>query len=157
MLTAGTFLMYKETTGSYTPSTDSKEEGKFAILANVSEYPDLDSEMDNVDNTTLSDAQHTYEPGLPDSGGSWAFPGYFNKDDYDRVQKLDGKVLRVGVWFGGNTSDDGVTITPTGDIMQRYINARVKVRITGAAVGDVRPVEYDVYPTTDKADYPATA
>ncbi|RHJ96112.1 hypothetical protein DW090_01605 [Olsenella sp. AM05-17] len=149
MLTAGTFLMYQDASGKYTPEGSSDSTTKWSILMDITEYPDLDAEAKAEDNTTLSCAHHTYEPGLPDDGGSLAFPGFYNDADYERIKKLEGKVLKVAVWFGGTTSADGTSIDPTGAKQMMSTNARVKLRITGGSVGDVRPVELDVFGTTE--------
>ena len=144
MLTAGTFLIYEDSTGTY--EFDSKH---WAILHAITEYPDLDPEVDSEDDTTLSHAQHTYEPALPDSGGSFDFPGYYTAADYTRVKALEEEVLHVGIVFGGTTQDDELTIVPTGGTLMKEFNARVRIRLTGAGVGDVRPITISIYPTFD--------
>lgn len=154
MLTAGTFLVYKTSSGKYTFDSSTT---KYDILVDITEYPDLDSEAKAEDNTTLSVAKHTYEPGLPDSGGSLAFPCNFNDADYTRVKALEGEVLQVAVVFGGKTQEDGMTIDPTGATIELQTNARVQYRRTSGSAGDVRKAEVDVYPTTDKATYPKNA
>lgn len=154
MLTKGTFLLYENANGEYTFGEDST---KWSILHAISEYPDLDDEADSEDNTTLSNAQHTYEPSLPDSGGGKDFSGYYNEDEYEKVKALEGEVLHVGVSFGGTTQSDGVTIVPTGGKLMKDFNARVSVRLTGAGVGDVRPVTVTIYQTTNAKTYPKGA
>ena len=157
MLTAGTYLVYKTSTGKYTFGSSSAD--KYDILVDITEYPDLDSEAKAEDNTTLSVGQHTYEPGLPDNGGSLAFPCNYHDEDYTRIKELEGEVLYVAVVFNNSTKtlDDGMTIDPTGGTIVLQTNARVQYRRTGGSAGDVRKAEVDVYPTTDKATYPKTA
>jgi len=154
MLTAGTFLLYETTDGAYsfTGST-----AKWSILHTITEYPDLDDEAEWEDNTTLSCAQHTYEPGLPDSGGAKAFSAYFNEDDYATVKALEDEVVHIGISFGGTTQTDNVTILPTGGELMADFNARVRIRLTGAGVGDIRPVTVELSPTTDPATYPGSS
>lgn len=153
MLTAGTFLLYEASTG--TTYTIGEDATKWAILHEISEYPDLDSETDSEDNTTLSDAQHTYERALPDSGGSLDFSGYYNQEEYDKVKALEDEVLHIGVSFGGTTQSDDLTILPTGGKLVKEFNARVQIRLTSGGVGDVRPVTISVYPTTDAKTFPS--
>ena len=152
MLTAGTFLLYETTDGAYTFTGSTK----WSILHAISEYPDLDDEAEWEDNTTLSSAQHTYEPGLPDSGGAKSFSGYFNEEDYTAIKALEDEILHIGISFGGTTQADGVTIVPTGGELMTDFNAHVRIRLTGAGVGDVRPVSIELSPTTDAATYPAS-
>lgn len=152
MLTKGTFLLYETSNGKYT--FDGSSTTKWDVLHAISEYPDLDDEADSEDNTTLSNQQHTYEPALPDSGGSKSFSAYYSEDEYDKVKALEDEVLHVGVSFGGTDNADGVTVDPTGGKLVSDFNARVRIRKTGAGVGDVRPVSIDVYPTTDAKTYP---
>ena len=152
MLTAGTFLLYETDDGEYTFD----DATKWSILYPISEYPDLDAEIDSEDNTTLSNAQHTYEPALPDSGGALDFSGYFYEDDFDRVEALAEEVCHIGVSFGGTTQSDKVTIVPTGGKLMMDVNARVRIRKTGAGVGDIRPVTVSIYPTFDEVTYPGS-
>ena len=152
MLTAGTFLLYEKKDGAYTFGSDSTT--KWAILHPITEYPDLDAEIDAEDNTTLSYAQHTYEPALPDSGGSFDFNGYYNTADYETGKGREDYILHVGLSFGGTTQSDGLNVIPTGGTLMKDFNARVRIRITGAGVGDVRPIAISVYPTIEAATYP---
>lgn len=158
MLTAGTFLMYEDSKGTYAPASASSSTTKYSILMDVSEYPDLDAESDGVENTTLSQGRTSYEPGLPDDGGSLAFPGYYKEADYDRIKALEGEVLHCEVWFVDASSMLGqTTISPAGGKVVSDFNARPLIRLTGASSGDLRPVELDLYTTTDKKTYPKSA
>ena len=154
MLTAGTFLLYETSDGTYTFTGST---AKWDILHAITEYPDLDDEAEWEDNTTLSNAQHTYEPGLPDSGGAKSFSAYFNEDEYAKVKALEDEILHIGISFGGTTQSDNVTIIPTGGELMTDFNAHVRIRLTGAGVGDVRPVTIDLSPTTDEATYPGSS
>lgn len=156
MLTAGTYLMYEDTNGKHVSASSGSSTTKFSILMNVTEYPDLDPQSDGVENTTLSNGKTTYEPGLPDDGGSLAFPGYYNEADYDRIKELEGKVLHCQVWFVDSSDKLGqAVISPNGGKVMEDFNARPMVRLTGASTGDLRPVELDLYTTTDAKTYPA--
>lgn len=152
MLTAGTFLLYETSNGAYTFGTSTT---KWDILHAITEYPDLDDEAEWEDNTTLSHAQHTYEPGLPDSGGAKSFNAYFNEAEYAKVKALEDDVVHIGISFGGTAQADGVTILPTGGTLMTDFNAHIRIRLTGAGVGDVRPVTIDLSPTTAAKTYPA--
>lgn len=152
MLTAGTFLLYETSNGAYTFGSDAT---KWDILHDITEYPDLDDEAEWEDNTTLSNAMHTYEPGLPDSGGAKSFSAYFTSAEYTKVKALEDEILHVGISFGGTTQSDGVTILPTGGTLMQDFNAYVRIRLTGGGVGDVRPVTIDLSPTVESATYPA--
>lgn len=158
MLTKGTFLLYEESDTAKTTYTFGDDSTKWAILYPITEYPDLDDEADTEDCTTLSDAQHVYEEALPDSGGGKDFPGYVKSTkDLDELKRLEGKVLHMAVSWGGTTQADNVTVLPTGGEIVSDFNARIKVRKTGAGVGDVRPITITVYQTPDAKTYPTTA
>lgn len=152
MLTAGTFLLYETSDGAYTFGQSTT---KWGILHTITEYPDLDDEAEWEDNTTLSNAQHTYEPGLPDSGGAKSFSAYFSEAEYNKVKALEDEIVHIGISFGGTTQADNVTIVPTGGKLMADFNAHVRIRLTGAGVGDVRPVTIDLSPTTEAKTYPA--
>ncbi|MDD6566984.1 MAG: hypothetical protein PUF11_09420 [Parafannyhessea umbonata] len=156
MITNGTFLMYETSDGKYT--FDSSSATKWSVLMPITEYPDLDAESDGVENTTLSNGRTTYEPGLPDDGGSLAFPGYYSEADRKRINELKGKVIHCAVVFKDATAELGETdIDPTGGNIVSEFNARPLLRITGASSGDVTPVELDLYTTADAKTYPASA
>ena len=150
MLTKRTFLMIqvsKEGEGVY-KSCDKY----FALLCTrgITEYPDLDGDIDGEDCTTLSDERHKYEAALPDSGGAMAFPTLFDEVDEANLAKLDDtKSYNVAVWFGG-TAADGIA-TPEGGKVKREYTAQVRYRLTGGSVGDVRPAEITIFETNDEA------
>lgn len=159
MNTKGTFLVYEESDASVATYTIGNSSKKWAVLYPITQYPDINDERGTNDATTLSDQQKIYEFALPDSGGSKDFDGYLKKieDVTDFNKKFGGKVLRVGVVFGGTDQDDGVSVVPTGGTIVSEFNAYVEMRITGAGVDETRPISISVQPTTDVQTYPTTA
>lgn len=163
-LTAGTFLMLgTESSGTIT----------YSKLCDISEYPDLGSNIDTQDVTTLSDACHKYIDALPDPGGSLEFPGFLNQTDYDAVMAISGQEKFLCIAFGGaptgadasilepdtitgSTSSDELTITPKGTAAVTFLavhfKGKVRVRLSGAGSDAARPVTYTVTPTTGIID-----
>ena len=162
-LTAGTFLM-KGTTSNNTTT--------YTKLVDISEYPDLGSNVDSQDVTTLSDACHKYIDALPDPGGSIEFNGFLNMTDYDAVMDIAGQEQSFVIAFGGSpsTTDASVlvpdtitgapggelTITPVGTAAATFLavsfKGKIRVRLTGAGTDAARPVTYTVTPTTGFTD-----
>ena len=163
-LTAGTFLMVgSESGGTIT----------YNKLCDISEYPDLGSNVDTQDVTTLSDACHKYIDALPDPGGSMEFPGFLNTTDYSAVTAIAGVEKYLCIAFGGSptsadasilepdtitgsTSTDTLTITAKGTskvtFLAVHFKGKVRVRLTGAGSDAARPVTYTVTPTTGIKD-----
>lgn len=163
-LTAGTFLM-KGTTSNNTTT--------YTKLVDISEYPDLGSNVDSQDVTTLSDACHKYIDALPDPGGSIEFNGFLNMTDYDAVMAIAGQEQSFVIAFGGSpsTTDASVlvpdtitgepggelTITPaSGSTASTFLavsfKGKIRIRLTGAGTDAARPVTYTVTPTSGYTD-----
>jgi len=155
MLTKRTFLMIQVTgatgDGVYKDSGEGGKSWSLLCSRGITEYPDLDGDIDGEDCTTLSDERHKYEAALPDSGGAMSFPTLFDETDEENIGKLDStKSYTVGVWFGG-TAADGVAVPTGGKIMREY-NAQIRYRLTGGSVGDVRPAEITIFETNDEPE-----
>lgn len=163
-LTAGTFLM-KGTTSNNTTT--------YTKLVDISEYPDIGSNVDSQDVTTLSDACHKYIDALPDPGGSIEFNGFLNMTDYDAVQDIAGTEQKFVIAFGGHptTADSTImepdaitgepggelTITPaSGSTASTFLavsfKGKIRIRLTGAGTDAARPVTYTVTPTSGYTD-----
>ena len=129
-LTAGIFLMYSANGTSYTK------------LVDITDYPDLGTNVDQLDVTTLNDACHKYIEALPDPGGSLEFSGYFTPAQLSAARALEGSTHYFSVWFGG--TKDGTVITPTGSLLKEDFQGTIRTTITGAGTDEAITVTYQI-------------
>lgn len=130
-----TFLMHK---GS--------SESAFQKLVDITEFPDLGGEPEFLDTTTLSDKMRTFILGIQNNEGM-VFSANYDKSDYTALKALEGQEEDYAVWFGGTEAQDG-TVTPTGSDGKFSFKGQLSVRVTGAAVNEVRGMSISIAPST---------
>lgn len=161
-LTAGTFLI-KGTTSGTTETTET-----YTKLVDISDYPQIGSNVDTLDVTTLTDACHKYIENLPDPSGSLEFSGFLNDEDYDDVMALAGQDVLLGIAFGGKATAADSTILEPDTITRNpatgvatlgeatwqaiFFTGRIRVRIAGAGTAAAHPVTYTVTVMTGYKD-----
>ena len=130
-----TFLMHK---GS--------SESAFQKLVDITEFPDLGGEPEFLDTTTLSDKMRTFILGIQNNEGM-VFSANYDKSDYTALKALEGQEEDYAVWFGGTDANDG-TVTPSGTDGKFSFKGQLSVRVTGAAVNEVRGMSISIAPST---------
>ena len=130
-----TFLMHK---GS--------SESAFQKLVDITEFPDLGGEPEFLDTTTLSDKMRTFILGIQNNEGM-VFSANYDKSDYTALKALEGQEEDYAVWFGGTEAQDG-TVTPSGTDGKFSFKGQLSVRVTGAAVNEVRGMSISIAPST---------
>ena len=130
-----TFLMHK---GS--------SESAYQKLVDITEFPDLGGEPEFLDTTTLSDKMRTFILGIQNNEGM-VFNANYDKSDYTALKALEGQEEDYAVWFGGTEAQDG-TVTPTGTDGKFSFKGQLSVRVTGAAVNEVRGMSVSIAPST---------
>lgn len=123
MNTYATYLMYKSTASGST----------YAKLIDIKDYPD-DSEAEELDITTLSDAAHKSTPGI-DGNDRRDYTANYTKGDYDTIKALEGQTLYFAEYFG-ESGDDGIY----------EFTGKLKVRRIGKGVNEVREMMISIYP-----------
>lgn len=118
------FLMYK-------PSSKSDYEK----LVDIKSYPDLGGAPELLETTTLSDKMRTNILGIQ-ANENMNFTCNYTKEDYSKIQALEGTEQDLAVWFGG-TESSGV-VTPTGSEGKFSFKGNVSVYANGAEVNAVR-------------------
>lgn len=80
----------------------------------IKDFSDLGGNPDFLENTTLSDKMHTFEPGIEGGGVESVDCTYnYTKANYTAVEALaDGQTHYWAIWFGGTES--GGVVTPDG-------------------------------------------
>ena len=130
-----TFLMHK---GS--------SESAYQKLVDITEFPDLGGEPEFLDTTTLSDKMRTFILGIQNNEGM-VFSANYDKSDYTALKALEGQEKDYAVWFGGTEAQDG-TVTPSGTDGKFSFKGQLSVRVTGAAVNEVRGMSISIAPST---------
>lgn len=130
-----TYLMYSEDA--------SKETYKKAV--DISDFPDLGSDPEALEVTTLSDIQQRFIPGIK-SNGALAFNANYTHDDYAKLHAMEGKTYHWAVWFGG--SEEGGVTTPTGDDGKFAFDGKLTVRPSGAGTNEVRKMAISIMPSS---------
>lgn len=130
-----TFLMHK---GS--------SESAYQKLVDITEFPDLGGEPEFLDTTTLSDKMRTFILGIQNNEGM-VFSANYDKSDYTALKALEDQEEDYAVWFGGTEAQDG-TVTPSGTDGKFSFKGQLSVRVTGAAVNEVRGMSISIAPST---------
>lgn len=130
-----TFLMHK-----------GASENAYQKLVDITEFPDLGGEPEFLDTTTLSDKMRTFILGIQNNEGM-VFNANYDKSDYTALKALEEQDEDYAVWFGGTEGQDG-TVTPTGTDGKFSFKGQLSVRVTGAAVNEVRGMSISIAPST---------
>lgn len=128
-----TFLMHKES-----------EEWK--KLIDITEFPDLGTDPEMLETTTLSDRMQTFILGIQ-GNEALNFNANYDHGDYMKLKKLERKKEEYAVWFGGNEQVDG-SVTPTGVEGKFSFGGELSVRVTGGGVNEVRGMGITIAPNT---------
>lgn len=129
-----TFLMHKKSTG------DTWEK-----LIDITEFPDLGTDPEMLETTTLSDRMQTFIMGIQ-GNEAMTFNTNYDKTGFTALKALRNKVEQYGVWFGGTEEEDG-TVTPTGTEGKFNFSGQLNVRVTGGGVNEVRGMAITIAPT----------
>lgn len=135
-----TFLM--KGTGSGTIS--------YSKLVDVRDFPDLGSQPELLDTTTLTDRSRTGVPGIIELD-SLEFTANYDPDQYDTLNTQMSTDLQAAshyaVWFGG-TEVSNADPTPTGDKGKFSFDGKLTVWVEGGGVNEVRIMHISIACTT---------
>ena len=127
-----TFLMHKK-------PGEGGETATYEKLIDITEFPDLGTDPEMLETTTLSDRMQGNE--------AMNFNTNYDKTGYMALKALKNKVEGFAVWFGGTENADG-TVTPTGTEGKFAFDGQLSVRVTGGGVNEVRGMAITIAPTT---------
>ena len=134
--TMHTFLMHGTGTGTLT----------YNKLVCISDFPDLGSEPETIDVTTLCDTVRKYIPGVQDTG-ALTFSAFYTPEAYSTISALADQDEPYAVWFGG--TGDGATATPTGDNGKFSFSGTLSVFVNGGGVNDPVSMTISILPSTE--------
>ena len=112
-----TFLMHK------------KSDNEYEKLVDITEFPDLGSDPEMLETTTLS------------------FSANYDHTDYLALKALAGKTEGYAVWFGGTEGTDG-KVTPSGEDGKFSFDGQLSAHVTGGSANEVRGMAITIAPST---------
>lgn len=132
-----TFLMHGTGSGTLT----------YSKLVCISDFPDLGSEPETIDVTTLCDTFRKYKSGVQDTG-ALTFTAFYTPEAYAAVKAVAGTADEpFAVWFGG--SGDGATATPDGSNGKFSFTGELSVFVNGGGVNDPVTMTISILPSSE--------
>lgn len=129
-----TFLMHK------------KSDNEYEKLVDITEFPDLGSDPEMLETTTLSDKMQTFILGIQSNSGL-SFSANYDHTDYLALKALAGKTEGYAVWFGGTEGADG-KVTPSGEDGKFSFDGQLSAHVTGGSANEVRGMAITIAPST---------
>ncbi len=123
--TIGTYLMYAEGTSA-----------ALSQLCKIKDFPDLKDSVETIDVTDLTDKVRRFIPGVQGNGVK-TFNANYTKSDYEKIEALEGKPLKIGIYLGDESGSMGKFVSS---------EAYVAVRKLGGAVNASQDMAIDVTP-----------
>jgi hypothetical protein len=128
-----TFLMHKKDTS-------------YEKLVDITEFPDIGSDPEMLETTTLSDKMKTFILGIQGNEGL-SFSANYDHTDYQALKALEGKTEGYAIWFGGTEGSDG-TVTPDGSEGKFSFDGQLSAHPTGGSANEVRGMAIMIAPST---------
>lgn len=111
-------------------------------LVDIREFPDLGTDPELLETTTLSDFMQTYIMGIHGNEGL-QFTTNYDKEDYTALKALENKTEKYAVWFGANASGQ-----PDGHEGKFSFDGQLSVRPTSGGVNQVRGMQLTIAAST---------
>jgi len=129
-----TFLMHK--TGS---------SSNYTKLIDITEFPDIGSDPELLETTTLSDKMQTFIMGIQSNEGL-QFKANYDHTEYLALKALEGKTESYAIFFGGTESEG--TVTPTGSEGKFEFDGQLSCHPTSGGTNQVRGMNITIAPST---------
>ena len=118
-----------------------KEGGLWKQLIPVNSYPDMGSDPEMIDITTLQHKVRINVPGVQDMG-SFAFDANYTVENYTRVKSFEGTEHEYSLWFGG--TGEGENYVPTGADGKFDFKGILSAYVTGNGVNEARGLRFSI-------------
>lgn len=115
-------------------------------LIDIREFPDLGTDPEMLETTTLSDRMQTFIMGIM-GNEAMTFNTNYDHEGYLALKELKNKTEGYAVWFGGEEQADG-SVNPTGSEGKFSFDGQLSVRVTGGGVNEVRGMAITIAPST---------
>ena len=112
----------------------------------ISAFPDLGSEPDTIQVTTLSDNMHKYILGIQDTG-SLAFESFYTIERYQKCLDVRKKQGHYAIWLGAD--GEGDSAIPTGEEGRFTFDGELDVWLTGGGVNEPVGMNLSIAPSTE--------
>lgn len=123
-----------------------KGEGEtYEKLIDIKDFPDLGGTPELIETTTLSDKMQTYTLGVQSLDGL-SFTANYTKEDFIKLNALEGVEYDYAVWFGG--TEEGGVVTPTGADGKFNFKGKMSAYPTGGGVNEVVDLGITIAPST---------
>ena len=133
-------------TSTYMTFLMHKNNSNYEKLIDITEFPDLGTDPEMLETTTLSDRMKTFIIGIEGSEAMNCVTNY-DKAGYTALKALKNKKEGFAVWFGGTEQEDG-SVTPTGTEGKFSFDGQLSVRVTGGGVNEVRKMNITIAPSS---------
>lgn len=133
-------------TSTYMTFLMHEDSGTWEKLIDITEFPDLGTDPEMLETTTLSDRMQTFILGIQ-GNESMTFNTNYEKAGFTALKALKNTEQGYAVWFGGTENADG-SVTPTGTEGKFSFKGQLSVRVTGGGVNEVRGMSITIAPST---------
>ena len=93
-------------TSTYMTFLMHKKDSTYEKLIDITEFPDLGTDPEMLETTTLSDRMQTFIMGI-EGNEAMNFTTNYDKTGYTALKALKNKEEGFAVWFGGTEQEDG--------------------------------------------------
>ena len=133
-------------TSTYMTFLMHKKGETYEKLIDITEFPDMGSEPEMLETTTLSHRMKTFTLGVQGNEGL-NFSTNYDHEGYLALKELERKTEGYAVWFGGTEQADG-SVTPTGSEGKFSFDGQLSVYVKGGGVNEVRGMGITIAPST---------
>ena len=115
-------------------------------LVDITEFPDLGTDPEILETTTLSDNMQTFIMGIH-GNESLVFNANYDFKTYQNIKALELKDRLYAVWIGGEKDSEG-KLVPTGSSGKYMFHGQLSVRVTGGGVNEILGMSISIAPST---------
>lgn len=130
---------------TYLLSSDS-ENGTYAKVCTIKDYPDLGGDPNQLDSTDLECAGYTYIKGIEQTPNTFEFTANYDKSAFQTISGTTGKKW-YKVAFNSATSGTPAVTTYGQDGYWKF-EGEISVKVSGKGVDEVREMVIQIVPNS---------
>ena len=116
-------------------------------LVDITEFPDIGTDPEMLETTTLSDDMQTFIVGIH-GNESMNFNANYDHETYLKIKAFENQTRGYAVWFGGKKTPGSPIPEPTGTAGKFSFDGQLSIRITGGGVNEVRGMSITIAPSS---------
>ena len=116
-------------------------------LVDITEFPDIGTDPEILETTTLSDNMQTFVIGIH-GNENMTFNANYDHNTYIKLKDLEGKTKCYSVGFGGAEDSSTSNIIPNGKDGKFTFDGQLSLRVTGGGVNGVRGMSISIAPSS---------